>query len=140
MASAQSTKTVSLLAGEDLRDDLFEILQVEDDGGVGKVIKASAVTEVVIGVLAMNPDGANSSDGEMVSVTLLQGIVKMKAGGVVTAGDLVVPDSTAGRVVTVADIGALAVDSMAIGIALETAADGEIFQCLAMSIAAPHSA
>ena len=131
MASAQAPKIVNILAGQDLRGDLFELLQVEDDGGVGKVIKTTAVTDVAIGVLAEDPDGAADSDGEMVAVALLHGVLKMKAGGTVTAGDIVVADTDAGRVVTVADIATLAADSMAVGVALETAADGEIFMCLA---------
>lgn len=139
MASAQSNIVVNILAGEDLRSDLHEILQVEDDGGTGKVIKATAVTDLVIGVLAENPDGVATTDGEMVPVMLLQGIVKMKAGGTVTAGDIVVADTTAGRVITVADIATLVADSYALGIALETVADGEIFPCLAMPLMA-HSA
>ena len=133
MASAQSNIVVNIIAGEDLQGDLHELLQVEDDGGVGKVIKATAVTDLVIGVLAENPDGVEATDGLMVPVMLLQGIVKMKAGGVVTAGDVVIVDAgTPGRAITVADIAAMAADSYAVGIALETAADGEIFQCLAM--------
>ncbi|MEE8609005.1 MAG: hypothetical protein V3S55_15480 [Nitrospiraceae bacterium] len=131
MASAQSTVAVNMIAGEDLRGDLFEILQVEDDGGIGKVIKATAVTQVVVGVLAEEPRTDITTDGETVPVALLQGIVKLKAGGTVTAGDLVVPDSTPGRVVTVATIAAMAIDSFALGIALKTAADGEIFEMLA---------
>lgn len=140
MASVQSTKAVNLIAGEDLRGDLFEILQVEDDGGIGKVIKATAVTQTVIGVLAEEPRTDVTSDGESVPVVMLQGIVKVKAGATVTAGQLIVPDTTPGRVAGVANVGALAVDSMAIGIALQSAVDGDIFEMFAMPIAAPHSA
>ena len=68
------------------------------------------------------------------------GILKIKAGGAITAGQLVVPSATAGRVDGVADIGSLADDQMAIGVALEDAADGDIFSVLAQTIAAPHSA
>lgn len=132
MASAQAPKVVNILAGEDLRGDLFELLQIEDDGGVGKVIKVTGVTNIAVGVLAEDPDGAATTDGEMVPVALLNGIIKMKAGGTVTAGDVVVSDTTAGRVVTVAAIADMVADSFAVGIALETAADGEIFACLAM--------
>ena len=139
MASAQSTKTVSMIAGEDLRNNVYEILQVENDLGTGKVIKATAVTNTVIGVLAEDPDGTATTDGETVPVVLLEGVVKMKAGAVITAAQLIVPDVTPGRVAGVANVGALAADSMAIGIALESAADGDIFEVLAMSIAAPHS-
>jgi hypothetical protein len=114
-------------------------LQIEDDGGVGKVIKATAVTNTVIGILAENPRTDLTTDGLSVPVVLLQGKVAVKAGGAVTAGDLIVPDATAGRVIGVTGVGALAADSMAIGIALESAVDGDIFNMLAMPIAAPHS-
>jgi len=137
--SYESTMAVNMIAGEDLRGDVFEILQIENDGGVGKVIKATAVTNTVIGVLGEEPRSDATTDGETVPVVLLQGKVMMKAGAAITAGQLIVPDVTAGRVAGVANVGALAVDSMAIGIALESAADGDIFEVLAMPIAAPHS-
>ena len=139
MASFESTVAVNLIAGEDLRGDVFEILQIEDDGGVGKVIKATAVTNTVIGILAENPRTDLTTDCLSVPVVLLQGKVAVKAGGAVAAGDLIVPDATAGRVIGVTGVGALAADSMAIGIALESAVDGDIFNMLAMPIAAPHS-
>lgn len=140
MATYEGGKIVTLTAGEDLRGDLYEILQVENDSDVGKVIKATGVTNTVVGVLAEEPYSGESTDGKGVSVALLQGKIKVKAGASVTAGQLVVPDTDAGRVAGVANVGALAADSMAIGIALESAADGEIFTMLAMPIAAPHSA
>lgn len=140
MASSQATKAVNLIAGEDLRGDIYEILQVEDDADVGKVIKATGVTNTVIGVLGEEPRTDVTTDGETVPVVLLEGVVKVKAGGTVTAGDLIVPDVTAGRVIGVTGVGALAADSMAIGVALESAVDGDIFEMLAMPIAAPHSA
>ena len=142
MASMQNTKAVSLIAGEDLRGDVFEILQVENDSGVGKVIKATAVTNTVIGVLAEDPDGTNSTDGETVPVVLISagGVIMVKAGATITAGQLIVPDVTAGRVAGVTGVGGLAADSMAIGVALESAVDGDIFEVLAGTIAAPHSA
>ncbi len=140
MALHESAKAVNMIAGEDLRSDVYEILKVEDDSGTGKVIKATGVTDTVIGILGENPRTDVTTDGLTVPVVLLEGIVKLKSGGTVTAGGLVVPDSTAGRVVTVANVGALANDSMAIGIALETVADDEIFSMLAMPISAPHQA
>lgn len=142
MASTQNAKAVNLIAGEDLRGDLHEILQIEDDGGVGKVIKATGVTNTVIGVLAEEPRTDATTDGESVVVALIAsgGILKMKAGGTVTAGDLVVPDTDAGRVVTVADAASLADNSMAIGVALETGVDGDILPVLVGNIAVPHAA
>lgn len=142
MASTQNGKAVNLIAGEDLRGDFGEILQIEDDGDVGKVIKATAVTNTVIGVLAEEPRTDVTTDGETVPVALIAsgGVLKMKAGATITAGQLIVPDVTAGRVAGVANVGALAVDSMAIGVALESAVDGDLFEVLVGNIAAPHSA
>lgn len=135
MAISESTKAVNLIAGEDLRSDVYEILKFEDDGGVAKVIKCTAATDLVIGILGENPDSEATTDGEMVPVVLLQGIVKMKAGAAITAGELIVPDTTPGRVAGVANLGAIAADSMAFGVALQTAADGDIFEVLAMPMA-----
>ncbi len=133
MASFESARAVNMIAGEDLRSDVYELLQIEDDSGVGKVIKATAVTQVVVGILGENPRTDLTTDGLSVPVVMLEGIVKVKAGGTVTAGDVVVVDGgTPGRAVTVADIAAMVADSMGIGIAMETVADGEIFSMLAM--------
>ncbi len=142
MASTQNGMAVNLIAGQDLRGDVFEILQIENDSDVGKVIKATAVANTVIGVLAEEPRTDATTDGETVPVALISGggVLRMKAGATITAGQLIVPDTTAGRVAGVANAAALAADSMAIGVALESAVDGDIFGVLAMSIAAPHSA
>ena len=131
MASAQSTVAVNLIAGQDLRGDLYELLHFEDDAGVAKVIKTTAVTNSPVGILAEEPRTDLTTDGESVPVVLLQGIVKVKAGAAISAGDLVVPDTTAGRVAGVANQAALVADSTAIGIALSDAADGDVFEMLA---------
>ncbi len=139
MALSESAKAVNMIAGEDLRSDVYEVLKVENDGGVGKVIKASVILDTIIGVLGEDPNASITTDGLTVPVVLLKGVVKLKAGGTVTAGGLVIVDTgTPGRVVTVTNVGALADNSMAIGVALQTVADGEIFSMLAMPIAAPH--
>lgn len=132
MASYQNVKAVNLIAGEDLRSDVYEVLQMENDGGVAKVIKATAVTDTIVGILAENPDPDASTDGKAVPVVLLAagGVAKVKAGAAITAGQLVVADATAGRVAGVNDIAALVANSMAIGVALQSAADGDIFEVL----------
>lgn len=139
MATSQSNVAVNLIAGEDLRGDLFELLYIENDSDVGKVIKTTAVTQTPIGVLAENPRSDLTTDGITVPVVLLQGVILVKAGATITAGQIIVPHTTAGRVAGVANVGALAVDSMAIGVALESAVDGDVFKVLAQTIAAPHS-
>ena len=137
MASYQSCKVVSLPAGEDLTGDFAEALTVNS---TGQVIKTTAATNHIVGALAENP--SVSTTGVAVSVAIIGsgGVLKIKAGGPITAGQLVVPSATAGRVAGVADIGSLVEDQMAIGVALEDAADGDIFSVLAQTIAAPHSA
>jgi len=142
MKGFQNVKVVTMIAGEDLRGDVFELLQVENDSGVGKVIKTTAVTESPIGVLAEEPRTDITTDGLAVPVAIISGggIGLMKAGASITAGQLIVPDTTTGRVAGVTGVGALAVDSMAVGIALESAADGDIFPVLFQIVAAPHSA
>ncbi|ADK73474.1 hypothetical protein RDJLphi1_gp73 [Roseobacter phage RDJL Phi 1] len=134
--SYESTQAVTLIAGEDLRGDVYELLQFENDGGVAKVIKVTAVTDTAIGILAEEPDAAATTDGQAVSVVMLGsgGRAMVKAGATITAGQLVVADATAGRVAGVADIAALVADSMAIGVALESAVDGDIFEVLLQPI------
>lgn len=130
--SYESTKAVNLIAGEDLRGDVFELLALENDGGVAKVIKATGPTVTAVGILAEEPRSDATTDGETVPVVLIAagGKAMVKAGASITAGQLVIADSTAGRVAGVANIAALAADTMAIGIALESAADGDIFEVL----------
>ncbi len=147
MASEQNTKAVNLIAGEDLRigesaGGLYSLLQVENDGGVGKVIKTTAVTDTPIGFLAEEPRTDATTDGETVPVVMISagGVGKARAGATITAGQLIVPDATTGRVAGVTGVGALAEDSMAIGIALVSAVDGDIFEVLLGPIAAPHTA
>ncbi len=140
MAAYESTKAVNLIAGEDLRDALYSLLYVEDDSDVGKVIKTTATTQTPVGILGENPRSDVSTDGFGVPVVLLNGIVKLLAGAAITAGNLIVADVTAGRVAGVADLAAIPADSMAIGVALESAIDGDVFEVLAQSIAAPHTA
>ena len=131
MASSQSTVAVNMIAGEDLRGDVYELLKIEDDSNVGKVIKVTATTDSPVGILAEDPDSVATTDGVTVPVVLLQGIVKVKAGGAVTAGQLLIPDATAGRVIGVANQAALAADVVSVGIAMESAVDGDIFEMLA---------
>ena len=78
----------------------------------------------------------------MVRVALIGGggVLKCKAGAAITAGQILICDGTDGRAAGKANIGALAADEISFGIALEAAADGEIFEFIAMTIAAAHSA
>ena len=132
MGSTEAIKLVSLPQGESLVGDFAEALKLNDSG---QVVKATAVTDAVIGILAEEPSVATV--GVNVSVFIIGGggIGKVKAGSAITPGQLLVPDATAGRAAGVANVAALAADSMAFGVALEAAADGEIVGFLAMPIA-----
>ena len=138
MANYQSCKVVSLPAGEDLTGDFAEVVTINSSG---QVVKTTSATDQIIGALAENP--ASASTGIAVPVALVGGggVLKMKAGGTITAGQLIVPDGTTnGTVAGVANIGALADDQMAVGIALSGAVSGDIFSILAQTVAGPHAA
>ena len=139
MPGMQNNKVVNLIAGEDLRGALNLALTFENDGGVAKVIKAAVATDVIIGTLVEEPRSDATTDGLTVPVALLTGVVEMVAQGAITAGEIIIPTATAGKVEGVANTGALAVDQMGVGIAMESAVANDVFRVLAMPIAAPHS-
>ena len=134
MSNYQGAKVVTLPAGEDLTGDFAEIVKLNASG---QVVKVTAVTDVTIGVLSES--APSSATGQGVAVALIGGggVLKMKAGGAITAGQLIIPHGTDGRVNGIASIAALAANQMAFGIALSAAANGEIFSVLAMPIAGP---
>ena len=85
----------------------------------GKVTEASASTDALIGVVG----GRDIASGETAEVAVV-GIVDVKAGEAITAGNQISADASGEAVV--ADT---ATDRV-VGIALETAADGDIFPML----------
>ena len=138
MAGYQNIQRITGIAGEDLaKGDQNAILTIENDGGVGKFVRADSKTETVVGVLA---DRGNGKDGAAISVTLLQGVVEFRAGAAITAGQILVADATAGRVAGVDNIGALGNDEMGFAVALATAADADIFPALALPLTSAANA
>ena len=137
MANYQCCKVVSLAAGEDLTGSFAEALTVDASG---RVVKTASATDVIVGALASEP-AATADTGAAVAVAIIGGggVLQMRAGGDIDAGQLIVPSATAGRVDSVDDIAGLAANQMAVGIALSGAADGDVFQVLAMTIAGPAS-
>ena len=131
MGSTEAIKLVSLPQGESLVGDFAEALKLN---GSGQVVKQTAVTDAVIGILAEEPSVATV--GVHVSVFIIGGggIGKVKAGAAITAGQLLIPDATDGRAAGVDAIADLAANQMAFGVALEAGADGEIIGFLAMPI------
>ena len=86
---------------------------------VETVVKAAAAADAVIGVTGR--DGAKS--GETVDVAV-QGIVDVKAGAAVTRGDLIGANASG------EGIGVSAAGNRYVGVALESAADEDIFPVL----------
>lgn len=134
MASMQHTKAVNLIAGEDLRSSnsrgIYTLLLVENDSNVGKVVATTTLTATPIGILAEEPDGTNSTDGETVPVVLISagGVGMVKAAGTITAGNLLVSGSNGGAVSGGADQAALANDAVSFGVALESAVANDVFE------------
>ena len=114
MANYQAVKVVSLPAGEDLTGDFAEIVKLNASG---QVVKVTAVTDVTIGVLSESAPSSDTGQGVPVALIGGGGILKVKAGGAITAGQLIIPHGTDGRVNGIANIGALAANQMAFGIA-----------------------
>lgn len=107
----------SFEAGEDLSSAKWRFVTLETDG---QVDLADADAEATLGVAMTNPDTA----GQAVTVAV-SGVVKVYAGGSITAGDEVVTDASGEAVEKSTSSSATAVTA---GVALEDADDGDVFQ------------
>ena len=142
MAIFECVKSVNLPAGEDLTSSFVGAALTVDSNG--RVVRSDAATELIVGVLGEVPKA--SAVGTNVPVVLIAGggIIKMRVNSTtsaaVAAGQLIVPSTVAGYIDDVANIGALAADQMAVGVALEAGAASEYIRVLAGAVAAPHSA
>jgi hypothetical protein len=136
--SYESTKAVNLPAGEDLRNNVFHLVKLVNSSGKAVVQKTTAATDLGIGIVAEEPRKDVATTGENVPVMMLDGArVMMRAAGTITAGQFVVPSTTAGRVNGVT---ALVASQIAVGIALESAVAGDIFEVLGSIIPKPLNA
>jgi len=133
MASFESIKAVTMIADSSiLTGDLYRVVKIT---GVDTVGRAVLATDTPLGILAENP--APSGAAGAAQNPILQGLpvvmidsggrMKVKAGGTVTAGQLLIVDS-AGRVTGVANQAALAADTTAIGVALTSGVINEIIE------------
>ena len=95
MASYQAIKVVTLPAGEDLTGDYAEIVKIN---ATGQVVKVTAVTDVTVGVLAESAPSSATGQGVSVALIAAGGVLKMKAGAVIAAGNLIIPHATDGAV------------------------------------------
>lgn len=113
MAYTESNTSVTLIAGADLRTHQFKFVSVDANGAV--VLTANDAKAQ--GLLLNAPN-----TGEAAEVAI-DGIVKVKCGGVVTRGG----DVASGANGEAKDAGSA---SVVLGTALETGADGRIISIL----------
>lgn len=89
----------------------------------GNVVLASAATDVLLGVLKNKPKASENADVQLVNS---QGTCKVKAGGSITAGNMITSDS-AGKAVATTTTG-----NYILGMALEDAATDDVFEFMPM--------
>jgi hypothetical protein len=107
-----------MTAGEDLRNSLGLLVRVDN---TGRVVRTTATTDTVAGVVSVQPYDSENALGTAVTIAQLQGTFTVVADAAITAGSLVHPTTTAGRVVGVANAAALPANVSAIGVALSAA-------------------
>lgn len=128
MSSYEANKCITMLAGSDFTGDLFKLVEVS---AAGTVDLTNATTDAAVGVI-----GEEVTAGLPTKITLLQGIVKVKLGGTVTVGQLLIP-TAAGLVTGVAGIANIPANSMSVGIATKGGAINEVGEMLAMPLSSP---
>lgn len=131
MATYDQGKTITLPAGENLDGDIYETVKINSSGGV---IKTTATTDLAIGVLAENPGPTVAGDIVTVAVFGGGGILKAKAAEAITAGEIIAPSDTAGRVDGHPGLSSLVDNRLGLGVATQSAVAGEVFSFVAESI------
>lgn len=126
MGASENAMSLSMIAGAAfVAADFGKCVEIS---GENTVTIADATTDHVAGVLGTAP----AAIGDTVPVVVLNGARgKIKAGGTITAGQILVPAAD-GEVTGVANIAALPAGGMGVGIALEAAVDGQIFEAVLM--------
>ena len=122
MASHDGVQTVTLVAGGAITN-----------GRVVKVSSGAAVHVAAAGDVAVGVAAETVASGDSVPVAKLEGILEVLVGtGGITQDELAV--LVADGVTGAANLAAVTADNMAIGVALETGAAGEIVRVLAMPL------
>ena len=136
MSSFEATKSLTFIADSSiLTGDIYRLVKITGDNIVGRSVLA---VNSPIGVLGENPAPSGAAGAaqdpilQSLPVEILAGggRMKVKAGGTVTAGQLLISD-TEGRVLGVADVAALAADVTSVGIAITGGAIDEIIEMAA---------
>jgi hypothetical protein len=142
----ESCKSITMPAGEDLRDRYCHALTTDH---LGRVIMTDAATDVVIGILAQNPSPDIDTTGEGVTVAIIGAggrmMVELESDVTLASGEIgiLVPTATSnkdGEAAVVKGVGNLAVDQMGFGLLLGSGSDGDFAEFIAQTIASPHSA
>ena len=130
MAINESILTTTFEQGEDLSSaavgSALKLVR-NATAGVARVHFADGAGDVVIGTLQHAP--VTSEVGAAVTVGLIVGSAKLKgiAGATINAGRILIPTTTDGEISSVANVAGLADEQVGFGIALEDAADGQVF-------------
>ena len=123
MSQYQCVKTLTMIAGENLTGDQYELLTVNSSG---QVVKQSTEHGRVDAILAENPGTTAAGDAVAVVDPHGGGIGLVKAGESISAGDYVHVDGTDGKAQGSSSVTA---GRYYVGIALEAAsAADEIIQ------------
>ena len=118
MATEQKMQVVSIPANTDLSAKQYYMVGITNASGTGQVSLATEGGDVV-GVLQNVPNLAGRA-----AEVAVGGVCKCIAGGSITAGNRVSPDSN-GKATAVGSA-----DDYAFGVALQTASSGDIFTLL----------
>lgn len=139
MTTTQKACSVNLPVGEDLNGKYAHALTIDSNG---RAVMADAATEVIVGFLSEDPGRTTVAGADYVPVAIVGGggVLNAVANAAITAGQIIIPTTTDGKVAGVANIGALVADQTACGIALESAAANQVFEILAMPVSGPHTA
>lgn len=130
MSSSENAMSLSLLAGAAFVEGDFGKV-VTMDSAARTVVLAAAATETPVGILGSAP----AALGDVVPIIPLNGAIgKVKCGGAVAVGDLLVAAADGEVVDGGANVGALAADVVAVGIALEAGVDQQIIEAQLMLI------
>lgn len=134
MSSFESITSLTLIADSSiLTGDIGRLIKITGVDTFGRSVLA---VDSPVGVLGENPAGPDAAGQaqdpvlQSLPIDLLVGRVKVKAGGTITAGQLLVSD-TQGRVLGRANQAALGADEVAVGVALKGGAINEIIEMLA---------
>ena len=121
MSAFEAVKTLSCIAGSDFTGDIYKLVVFDAAGHPPTVELSAAAGDDPIGVITMEAES-----GQVCSMMDLAagGIGKVKAGGSITAGQVLIP--AAGGLVTGTTKAALADGVTAIGIALTAGDSGDV--------------